>query len=434
MRFFRWTPAPIDATPSQKKNFLNVQIDAVGIGLASAAAPFLPVFLARMGATNFQVGLLTAMPALTGLLLAIPLGQFLQSRRNIVPWFSRGRFLTVLCYALTGLVPFIVPKAYVVPAVLLIWALATLPQTIVNICFSVVMNAVAGPKRRYDLMSRRWSILGGTTALTVAIVGQVLDRLSFPINYQLVFLGLSLGGLISYYYSNNIELPDVEPSPSSSSLSWSQRFKNYINSIRTEPAFVSFTFKQFVYTAGTALAIPLFPLYYVHEVQADDAWIGIINMAQAAIVLVGYYFWTRQSRARGGRFVLLWTTCGLALHPVLTAFTLQVEWIVLYAGLAGILGAGLNLVFFDELMKTVPPERSATFVSLAQSSQYLSMVAAPLLGTFIADQMGLTSALVISGLIRFIGFGLFALGRDDRPFWPGWLRARLKRRHSAVGL
>jgi hypothetical protein len=339
-----------------------------------------------------------------------------------------------LCYALTGLVSFIVPEAYVVPAVLLIWALATLPQTVVNIGFSVVMNAVAGPKHRYDLMSRRWSILGGTTALTVAIVGQVLDRLSFPINYQLVFMGLSVGGLISYYFSNSIELPDATPLPASSGLPLVQRFKNYVNLIRTEQAFVSFSAKQFVYTAGTALAIPLFPLYYVREVQANDAWIGMISMAQTAIVLVGYYIWTRQSRARGGRFVLLWTTCGLALHPVLTAFTLRVEWIVLYAALAGIFQAGLNLVFFDELMKTVPPERSATFVSLSQSMQYLSMVAAPILGTILADQMGLTSALVISGLIRFVGFGLFALG-NDRPFWPGWLRrARLKRRQSAVGL
>ena len=78
--------------------------------------------------------------------------------------------------------------------------------------------------------------------------------------------------------------------------------------------------------------------------------------------------------------MLLWTTLGLAIYPTLTAFTNRVELIVVYATLAGLFQAGLDLVFFDELMKTVPPEYSATFVSLAQSLQYVSMVASPLVG------------------------------------------------------
>jgi predicted MFS family arabinose efflux permease len=242
-------------------------------------------------------------------------------------------------------------------------------------------------------------------------MGQILDNLSFPLNYQLVFLGLSVGGLISFYYSSHIEVPDNEPIPSQPDLAWPERFKGFVKLIGAEPAFVSFTAKQFVYTIGTALATPLFPLYYVHEVQASDAWIGLINTAQTAIVLVGYYLWVRQSKRYGGRFVLLCTTFGLALHPMLVSFTHQPVWITLFAGLSGIFQAGLNLVFFDELMKTVPPRYSATFVSLAQSTTYLATVAAPLVGTLLADQIGLSAALLLSAVLRLIGFGLFAWNR-----------------------
>lgn len=411
MKHFHWSAAPAGATPVERQNYLNVQIDAVGIGLASAAAPFLPVFLARLGASHFQVGLLTAMPAITGFLLAIIIGQFLQRRRNIVPWFSGARLLTNLAYALTGLVPFILPREFIVPAVLLVWATVTIPQTVVNISFSVVMNAIAGPEGRYELMSRRWSILGFTTAITVAVMGQILDNLGFPFNYQVVFLGLSVGGLISFYFSSHIEVPDNEPLPTQPDLPWLERFKGFVRLIGSEPAFVSFTTKQFVYTTGTALATPLFPLYYVHDVQASDTWIGLINTAQTAIVLVGYYMWVRQSKRYGGRFVLLCTTFGLALHPALVSFSHQPLWITVYAGLAGIFQAGLNLVFFDELMKTVPPRYSATFVSLAQSSTYLATVAAPIFGTLLADQIGLGTALLLSAVLRLIGFGLFAWDR-----------------------
>jgi hypothetical protein len=365
-----------------------------------------------LGATNLQVGLLTAMPGLTGLFLAIIAGRFLQTRRQVVPWYSTGRMLVVSCYALTGLTPFIVPRDYQVVAILLIWAMATLPQTFVNVGFSVVMNAVAGPKHRYDLMSRRWSTLGLTTAITVAIVGQVLDRVGFPINYQIVFLGLSVGGLISYYFSSHIELPDAEPPAQLGGQSLPQQIKNYTSLVRNERGFVSFMIKRFVYMSGTSLATPLFPLYYVRQVQANDAWIGIINTVQTGIVLLGYYFWTRQSKSRGSRFVLLWTTLGLSFYPMFTAFTLQVEWVALYAGIAGIFQAGLDLVFFDELMKTFPAKYSATFVSVAQSLQYFATVAAPLVGTMVADQIGLGGALIVSGVLRLMGFALFALGKN----------------------
>src|SRR5512138_607532 len=109
----------------QKRNFRYVQIDAIGVSIASISAPFLPVFLARLGATNSQVGLLSSMPGVTGLLLALQVGSFLQRQRNIVPWYSAGRLLVISGYALTGLVPFFLPRDYTVLAVLAIWALIT---------------------------------------------------------------------------------------------------------------------------------------------------------------------------------------------------------------------------------------------------------------------------------------------------------------------
>ena len=409
MKRFHWSAAPADVTPVQRKNFINVQIDAIGIGLVSAASPFLPVLLTRLGATNLQVGLLTSMPGITGLIMAVPIGQFLQRRRNIVPWFSITRLLVVSAYAATGLAPFLIPEQYLVPIILLIWALATIPQTALAVCFSVVMNAVAGPAHRYELMSRRWSILGITTAITVLLAGQVLVMLPPPINYQIVFITLSLGGLISFYYSNRIRLPDIPLVPSQPAHSWLERGRNYSNLILGQPEFVRFSVKRIVYLSGTLLAIPIFPLYYVQDVHASDAWIGIISTAQTAILVIGYFFWTRASRLRGSRFVLLWTTFGLALYPALVSMTQQVALIAVLAGVAGIFQAGIDLVFFDELMKTVPVEYSATFVSLAQSTYYAVAIFAPLIGTQLSNSIGLGGVLMLSAGVRFAGFLLFAL-------------------------
>lgn len=399
---------PPGLNPVQDKNFKNVKIDAIGVGLANAASPFLPVFLTRLGATSFEVGLLTSMPALTGLLLAIPMGQFLQNQRKIVPWFSTARLGVITCYALTGLITFFLADQTAIIGILAIWALATIPQTMLSITFSVVMNGVAGPHHRFELMTRRWSTMGFTTAITVLLIGQVLELISFPVNYQIVFIFLSVGGLISYYYSSRLELEDIQAHRLPRRISLKEQTKEYIQLVKSEKPFQSFIIKRFVYLSGNALALPLFPLYFVREVNASDSWIAIISTAQTAVVIIGYFFWTNQSRRKGSRPILLWCTIGSALYPVLAALTRQAPLIAVFAGLNGIFSAGINLVFFDELMKTVPEEYSSTFVSLAQGFQYLSSVISPIIGTTLGDTFGYGIALAVSGGIQFIGFLMFA--------------------------
>jgi hypothetical protein len=397
----------------QRQNFRYVQIDAVGVSISNIAAPFLPVFLTRLGASNFQVGLLTSMPGITGLVLAILVGRFLQSRTNVVPWYSLSRLLVISCYALTGLLTFVLSREYAVIATLVIWAFATLPQTTLAVAFSVVMNAVAGPQGRYALLSRRWAIFGLTSVVMTFFITRVIDLLPFPHNYELMFLGLSLGGLISFYFSRKIVLPPQTPPVLVSFRSAFDSARNYLSLIRSAPAFTSFAAKRFVYLSALALSQPILPLFLVREVRATDSQIGMINVAMTLVMLVGYFIWPRASRRYGGRFVLLATSLGMAFYPALTAATTSVELIIFYAGIAGLFQSGLDLVFFDELMKTVPTEYSATFVSIAQSMQYLSAIVSPLIGTWLADWIGLDGALWVSAGLRFAGFLLFLM--PDRP-------------------
>ncbi len=293
------------------------------------------------------------------------------------------------------------------------WAAATVPQVMVNVAFSVVMNGVAGPKGRYELMSRRWSVLGLTTAVTVVSVGQVLVWLPFPTNYQVIFILLSAGGLISLYFSSHIELPENVAPPAGPRRPPGARLQDAIARVRQQPAFVSFTAKRFVFLLGVALAAPIFPLYLVREAQASEAAIGLINTAQTFTLVVGYRLWTGISRTRGSRLVLLWATLGLSLYPALVASTGRVTVMVVLAAFAGIFQAGLDLVFFDELMKTVPAAQTAVFVSFAQGLQYLSAIAAPLAGTLLADYIGLGGALLASAVLRLAAFALFARRRTS---------------------
>ncbi len=112
--------------------------------------------------------------------------------------------------------------------------------------------------------------------------------------------------------------------------------------------------------------------------------------------------------------MLVATTLGACAYPLLAALTRQPAVITAAAGLAGLFQAGIDLVFFDELMKTVPEEYCAVFVSLAQEVLYFSTIVAPLLGILLAGIIGLAGALVVSGLLRLTGAALFAAGGRQR--------------------
>ena len=102
----------------------------------------------------------------------------------------------------------------------------------------------------------------------------------------------------------------------------------------------------------------------------------------------------------------------MSLYPALVASTTGIPLIIALAALAGVVSAGLDLVFFDELMKTVPVEHSATFVSIAQSFQYGSAVLFPLIGTTLASIIGLSGALMVAAALRLMGFLLFAFWKQ----------------------
>ena len=396
----------------EQLNQRNVLIDAIGVGITAGVGSFLSVFLVRLGASGFMVGLLTAMPALTGMVLAIPVGEFLSRRANIIPWFARSRFLVLSCYVLTGLVPF-VTQTREAELIILIWALATLPQTIVTVAFTVVMGGVAGPRGRFTLMSRRWSILGLTNSLTVVIVGQMLNWFDFPLNYQVVFIGSAIGAFISVVFSSSLRLPpQVVPQQQQGLL---QTLREHGGSLRYNKPFLNFTVAQFVFRCGLTMALPLLPLYWVRAVGATDSQISVINSTNTFVLMVAYFVWTKVADRRGERFVLLVAAFGVSFYPLLTALTATPNVLVLWAGLAGFFVAGVDLVFFDIVLATCPAENQAAFVGIYQTTVYVATFIAPLTGTLLAEALGLVPALIFATVLRFAGAGLLArlgVGRE----------------------
>ena len=382
--------------------------DAVAMGVVNAASTYLPVLVARLGGSAFNIGLLTAIPAVAGFALAIPIGQYLQRNARVITWYSVTRMLANLSYGVIALAVLLAPPEMIVPVIIAIWAIAAIPSTMGTVLFPVVMDGAAGPRGRLELMSRRWSIVGLTMAITVAIIGQFLDRIPSPVNYAIAFMTFTLAGLVSYYFSRQFRIPRVEPPPVSEHRgSLAERIRGGLALVRSQPAFLDYSIRHLVYLAGTRLVLPLVPLYYVTVVEAPDAWIGIIATGQSLALIAGYQFWRRQSRLRGTRILLLVALTVSSLFPAALSLTDQLIVVAALAAVAAFFTAGVDLILFDELMRTVPRQYGVTFVSIDTTLANLATIVAPLLGAALVGLASIELALQFGAFISLCGVVMF---------------------------
>ena len=69
----------------------------------------------------------------------------------------------------------------------------------------------------------------------------------------------------------------------------------------------------------------------------------------------------------------------------------------------GFFFAGVDLVFFDMVLATSPSENQATYIGFYHTTVYVATFAAPLIGSALADVVGLGPLLIVATLLRLTG-------------------------------
>lgn len=406
-------PTTTVIAPSQQAvragNYRRVQVDSMFIGVVNASGTFLPVFLLRMGASASDVGLLTALPAFTAFLLAIPFGRYLQPRGGIVRWYSRLRLVAWSSYAVMALVAFLLPREEAIPVLLLVWAVASLPSTAALVAFPMVMDGAAGPGGRFDLLGRRWAIAGVSATIAVALVGQFLSAVQFPTNFEIFLVFVTLAGIGSYLQSRRIVITEPARIPPGPRVPARERLAGLWRLIAANRPFVRFEIRGFVYVLAIGLSLPVMPLFYVHEVGAPDSWIGIIGAAGSAGSVLGYLTARQLARRRGGGVTLLPSLLVAAVAPAVLSFIDVLPAVAAVAFVMGIAGAGAQLALFDQLMHRIPTQHGVTFSSVDQSVSNLAIVIGPNIGGLLVVALSARAALLVVAAVTLVAFILFAI-------------------------
>ncbi|MEN6480191.1 MAG: MFS transporter [Anaerolineales bacterium] len=368
--------------------------------LEAGPIAFVAVYLVRLGAADWLVGLQSSLPALVTMLAVLPAGAFVQKRRDLIG-IAKGSHLSYrICIALMAMAAFF-PNSAACYIVVLLQSLASAPGALANVSVTTILGVATTPTRRPKMLSTRWAVHGLFSAVIGFLAGQWLDWAPFPRNYQLLFVTSILAGLGSWIVLGKLRLPALPDAPRRAARSIS--VKETIALVRQHVPFRNFLISDFVLRIGTFLPMALFSIYKVRDLGSSDAWLGVLLTVERVLSVVTYLLLSRYGSRPWVR-KHLWLGClGVSLYPISTAIAETPQALLLSSFISGTFFPAMNLFLTDTLYAVSPEEHRPTFVATDSFAVNLTAFVAPLAGTWLAGWIGIRQALVACTIVRALG-------------------------------
>lgn len=417
-------------TPSLRFNFRHLYADVFWFGvLAGSLMAFLSVFAARQGASGLQLGLISAGPAAVNLLLSLPAGRWLERRDNVWATFWTSVWGRI-GYTLLIPLPWLLGAGGQVWALIAITLLISVPSTPLAIAFNAMFADLVPPDWRAAVVGRRNALLAISMIATSLVCGQILDGLPFPGNYQVVFGVGVLGAAMSSYHLGRLRpvqapaqragkplmdlaRPGLLRSIDSFRLPVGLRYLTRAQGSRLlrldllRSPFGVFMLAYLVFYTFQYLPIPVFPLFFVRELELTDGQISLgsaLFYVTMMITSMGLGRLTSRLKHRG---VLIVGALMYGLYPMFNALAQGVGMYLAASLTGGVMWALTNGGLTNRLMEKVPEDDRPAHMAVHNLVLNLGILAGSLSGPLLVEWIGLRPTLWLSAVLRWLAAAVF---------------------------
>lgn len=398
-------------TGGQMHNLRSFWMD--GFAAATSEAFFLayiPLFALAYGATNEQVGWITAIGNLMGAIALFPGAQLMEKtgqRKWLVVWSGGG--VARIALLLLAMVPLLtVPPTVAIIAIASLNGIRAFAANFCNPAWTAIVAEIVPEFMRGRYFSARNLTMGLATLIVTALSGWIIATgngwAGKPyLGFQIVFLLAFLTGLVSTYY-----FARIHESPAKARTQAAQGGGQLRHVLRNGTGFFGFVVSGFVWNFSLQVAAPFFNVYLVTHLGADMTMVGIVTAISSLTGLFGLLFLGRLMDRKGAIWLQLATGLPIAVLPIMWAYYTAPWQVGVNNMFGGFLWAGFNLANFTLLLELTPEPGRGRAVALYQTGVFASAVAGPLVGGWLADNVSYQVVFWVSGLGRFAGMGLFA--------------------------
>jgi len=376
----------------------------------SAAATFNATFAIRLGASNFEVGLLASIPALLAILISIPAGKFLQLHPRRKPWVVGSLAIHRTGFLLVAAVPFLpfipISKGLIVVTLLI---LISIPAHFFNVGWIPLLAEVVPVEKRANIFAARNIFANITNSINTFLFGIWLGTVIFPLNFSIMYFFGWAASMISCYYIWKMTIPDSPVPVLSQDQAHNIRNVRYrmITFTHENKPFVQIIINTFLHGFGLWAASPLYVLRYIRELSATDTWIGYLATITSLSTIFGMAIW-RWLMPKLGESVSLKITIVLAgIFPIMVGVLSSLSPILIASAINGFIAAGINLSHFNLLLKTTPEKNRPGYTAVYITFMNIGAFIFPLIGVSISELIGLSPVLIGCGILSTIGSSSF---------------------------
>ena len=402
--------------PILRWNLRQLNWDAFWFGiLAGCTIAFQAVYAARLGASGFQIGLLSAGPAIINLIFTLPSGRWLEGKSFIKVSFRSAiwqRMGYVFLIALPWLFPS--PEGQVWG---LIWTtlVMSVAGTVLAISFNAMFAEVLPNEWRAHAVGRRNILLAISITVATMLSGQILDRVAFPHNYQIVFLIGATGAMLSSFHIGRVRKtepmlnPDTADDIKASGLNGKPKRGSLLRWDLLRGPFGIFMLAYLAFYAFQYFPVPLFPLAYVDRLHMSDGMIGLGTALFYGAMMVASFRLNYFSSRYGHRKVLLVSSALFPVFPLFLGLARGPELFYLGCLLGGGINAMLSGAIINRLMDRVPADDRPAHMAIHNLALNVGILAGSFLGPVSANLVGLQPSLLIGAGLRLLAAGFFWL-------------------------
>ncbi len=427
----RFTTASLRKYIIPEFNSKNLGVNVYnGIALAVAinlVNPYYAKFAERLGANDYQMAYLNSLPAFISLFALIPGAIFIDLFGNKLKSTTWIMLLHKLFFLVIAFVPLMngVSKPWLF---ILLIAFMNLPGSIYTMGYQSSIGDIFSPSERGLAMGLR-NRYSDIFRLLITFISGVL--LSIPkedtqviLLYQIFFVVSFAIGLLEVYTFSKFTVSGVnvlsdQPKVRASKEKYLQGLKSILQAFKvsltfslTDKVFKQFLVASLIFHFGWQMGWPLFNIYTITKLGANEAWLSAISIAGGFTSILTATQWAKFADKRGNTLAAVLATFGMSVTPFLYVLSDSLFMLVVFNVLIGFSITGTVLILFNLLLEATPSQNRTTIIALYNTAIAVSATAAPILGVWIMQQTSLDFSLIVTGILRFFGcFAFFLMSR-----------------------
>lgn len=367
---------------------------------------YFTLFLLTLGATNTDIGAMTALASLSATLLLIPgamLAERSKKRKAIV--LLTGGGIRRLLFLLLALLPLFIQGSTLIYAAIGIKVIADALANLGLPAWVAMTGDIVPLAWRGRYFGTRNLAMGVAAMLVTYLIGQLITTMGEMAGHQWA-LGIAFGvGAVATFSFARIKEPPVTTNDNASQ---GYSPKALLNTLRGDPAFMNFCGFTILWGISVQMAAPFFTVFMVKELNATAFEVGMLAIVSQLASLPALRFFGQLNDRWGARRVTILTALIIPILPFAWLVVSSPWHIVPINLLAGVCWAGFGLASFNFLLTISPEDQRPRYSAIYQICVSASAALGAYLGGYIATQWSMLVLFALSGIGRLVSALYFA--------------------------